>query len=105
MTGKEVVQMIKDQDIQIIDLKFVDLPGLWQHFSTSAREFGEDAFTDGVGFDGSSIRGFQSIKESDMRLFPDPDATFVDPFTSPPTLSIIFDVRDTVPGHDSTCHP
>ena len=105
MTGKEVVQMIKDQDIQIIDLKFVDLPGLWQHFSTSAREFGEDAFTDGVGFDGSSIRGFQSINESDMLLFPDPDATFVDPFTSAPTLSIICDVRDPVTGHNYSRDP
>ena len=97
--------MIKDQDIQIIDLKFVDLPGLWQHFSTSAREFGEDAFTDGVGFDGSSIRGFQSINESDMLLFPDPDATFVDPFTSAPTLSIICDVRDPVTGHNYSRDP
>jgi len=105
MTGKEVVQMIKDQDIQIIDLKFVDLPGLWQHFSTSAREFGEDAFTEGVGFDGSSIRGFQSINESDMLLFPDPDATFVDPFTSAPTLSIICDVRDPVTGKDYSRDP
>ncbi len=97
--------MIKDQDIQIIDLKFVDLPGLWQHFSTSAREFGEDAFTEGVGFDGSSIRGFQSINESDMLLFPDPDATFVDPFTSAPTLSIICDVRDPVTGKDYSRDP
>jgi glutamine synthetase len=105
MTGKEVVQMIKDQDIQIIDLKFVDLPGLWQHFSTSAREFGEDAFTEGVGFDGSSIRGFQSINESDMLLFPDPDAIFVDPFTSAPTLSIICDVRDPVTGHNYSRDP
>src|SRR6266581_1748986 len=105
MTGKEVVQMIKDQDIQIIDLKFVDLPGLWQHFSTSAREFGEDAFTEGVGFDGSSIRGFQSINESDMLLFPDPDATFVDPFSSAPTLSLICDVRDPVTGKDYSRDP
>src|SRR6184192_1602275 len=96
MTGKEVVQMIKDQDIQIIDLKFVDLPGLWQHFSTSAREFGEDAFTDGVGFDGSSIRGFQSINESDMLLFPDPDTAMMDPFTEHPTLSLICNVIDAV---------
>src|SRR5438128_119349 len=99
MTGKEVVQMIKDQDIQIIDLKFVDLPGLWQHFSISAREFAEDAFTEGVGFDGSSIRGFQMINESDMLLVPDPDACFIDPFTSVATLSIICDVRDPVSGN------
>ncbi len=96
MTPKEVIQLIKDEGIQVIDLKFVDLPGLWQHFSVSAREFGEEALTEGVGFDGSSIRGFQMIHESDMMLVPDPKATFVDPFTSVPTLSIICDVRDPV---------
>ncbi len=90
------MKFIKDEGIQIIDLKFVDLPGLWQHFSISAREFGEDAFTEGVGFDGSSIRGFQSIHESDMMLVADAGATFVDPFTSVPTLSIICNVRDPV---------
>ncbi len=61
MTSAEVMKLIKDEGIQVIDLKFVDLPGLWQHFSVSAREFGEDAFAEGVGFDGSSIRGFQEI--------------------------------------------
>ncbi len=98
MTPKEVMKFIKDEGIQVIDLKFVDLPGLWQHFSISAREFDEAAFTEGVGFDGSSIRGFQLINESDMLLFPDPAATFVDPFTQFPTLSIICDVKDPVTG-------
>ncbi len=96
MTSSEVMKLIKDEGIQVIDLKFVDLPGLWQHFSVSAREFGEDAFNEGVGFDGSSIRGFQEIHESDMLLIPDPNATFVDPFTGVPTLSIICDVSDPV---------
>jgi len=105
MTGKEVIKMIKDEGIQVIDLKFVDLPGLWQHFSVSAREFGEDAFTEGVGFDGSSIRGFQTINESDMLLFPDPGTTFIDPFTSAPTLSLICDVRDPVTGKDYSRDP
>ncbi len=96
MTSKEVMQFIKEEGIQVIDLKFVDLPGLWQHFSVSAREFDEGAFSEGVGFDGSSIRGFQMIHESDMMLVADPNATFVDPFTSVATLSIICDVRDPV---------
>src|SRR5438132_10547760 len=78
MTGKEVIKFIKDEGIQIVDLKFVDMPGLWQHFSVSAREFEEDAFTEGVGFDGSSIRGFQAINESDMLLIPDADSMFVE---------------------------
>src|SRR5438445_557727 len=105
MTPKEVLQFIKDEGIQVVDLKFVDLPGLWQHFSVSAREFGEDAFTEGVGFDGSSIRGFQTINESDMLLFPDPGTTFIDPFTSAPTLSLICDVRDPVTGKDYSRDP
>jgi glutamine synthetase len=98
MTGREVIEFIKTEGIQIIDLKFVDLPGLWQHFSVSANEIEEDAFTEGVGFDGSSIRGFQMINESDMLLLPDPETGFVDPFTGVPTLSIICDVRDPVSG-------
>src|SRR5487761_1031230 len=98
MTPKEVMKYIKDEGIQVIDLKFVDMPGLWQHFSVSAKEFQEDVFTEGIGFDGSSIRGFQAINESDMLLFPDATATFVDPFTKDPTLSIICDVRDPVSG-------
>ncbi len=105
MKPKEVIQFIKDEKIQVIDLKFVDMPGLWQHFSVSAKEFGEDTFSEGVGFDGSSIRGFQMIHESDMLLVPDPNATFVDPFTTVPTLSIICDVRDPVSGKDYSRDP
>ncbi len=96
MTPNEVIKFIKDKGIQVVDLKFVDLPGLWQHFSVSAREFEESAFTEGVGFDGSSIRGFQEIHESDMLLFPDPDTIFVDPFTAAPTLSLICNVADPI---------
>jgi len=99
MTPPEIIKLITDKGIQVIDLKFVDLPGLWQHFSVSAREFGEEAFAEGIGFDGSSIRGFQVINESAMLLIPDADATFVDPFTNVPTLSIICDVSDPVSGH------
>ncbi|HEV2491880.1 MAG TPA: type I glutamate--ammonia ligase [Terriglobia bacterium] len=105
MTGKEIIELIKNESIQVVDLKFVDLPGLWQHFSVSAREFAEEAFTEGVGFDGSSIRGFQMINESDMLLVPDPEATFIDPFTSVPTLSIICDVRDPIHNKDYTRDP
>jgi glutamine synthetase len=100
MTAAEVIQFIKDEGVQVVDLKFVDLPGLWQHFSVSAQEFADDAFTEGVGFDGSSIRGFQDINESDMLLFPDPTTAFVDPFTNVKTLSLICDVRDPIDGAD-----
>ncbi len=105
MTAQDVMKLIREKGIQIIDLKFVDLPGLWQHFSVSAQEFDESAFTEGVGFDGSSIRGFQAINESDMLLFPDPAACFIDPFTKDPTLSIICDVKDPVTGADYTRDP
>ena len=105
MKPAEVIQFVKDEGIEVIDLKFVDLPGLWQHFSVSAREFAEEAFTDGVGFDGSSIRGFQEINESDMLLFPDPKTAFVDPFSHIKTLSLICDVRDPIEGDDYTRDP
>jgi len=98
MTAKEVLQFIKEEKIEVVDLKFVDLPGLWQHFTASVAEFDEEAFSEGVGFDGSSIRGFQAINESDMLLMPDPDTAFLDPFTEVKTLSIICDVKDPVTG-------
>ncbi len=88
--------MIKDHDVKVIDLKFTDLLGQWQHFSVTLSEFGEEIFVEGIGFDGSSIRGFQKIHESDMILFPDADTAFVDPFTAVPTLSIICDVADPI---------
>ena len=76
MTPEEVAKLIKDKGIQIVDLKFIDLPGLWQHFSIMPREHrareSDSIWEDGIGFDGSSIRGFQEIQESDMLLIPDP---------------------------------
>src|SRR5437879_12653697 len=91
MTPNEVMKFIKDEGIQVIDLKFVDLPGLWQHFSVSAREFREDAFSEGVGFDGSSISGFQDINERDMLLATDPEATFQGLFSIVPSQRSICD--------------
>ncbi len=80
----------------MVDLKFVDLPGIWQHFSFTVDELNEDLFTEGIGFDGSSIRGFQEIHESDMLLIPDPNTAVVDPFCSIPTLTMICNVKDPV---------
>jgi glutamine synthetase len=98
MKPKDVIGSIKDKGVQAIDLRFVDLPGLWQHFTMSTSEFSEEAFDEGVGFDGSSIRGFQEIQESDMLLMPDPTTAFMDPFTTAPTLNLICGVRDPVTG-------
>ncbi|MGH9339557.1 MAG: type I glutamate--ammonia ligase [Acidobacteriota bacterium] len=98
MGAKEVVKWIKDGEIQVVDFRFCDLPGLWQHFTVVSGEVTEESIRDGFGFDGSSIRGFQQIQESDMLLFPDPDTAFEDPFTKEPTLNMICNVGDPVTG-------
>ena len=90
--------MIEEQGIQFIDLKLIDMPGMWQHMTVPATAFDEDSLTSGLGFDGSSIRGFQKINESDMLLKPDADSAFIDPAVKAPTLSLICDVADPVTG-------
>jgi glutamine synthetase len=94
LTAKDVLKLVKDNEIRIIDFKFIDLPGIWQHFSIPAGRLDEALFEDGIGFDGSSIRGFAQIQESDMLVFPDPDTAFVDPLLEVPTLSLTGWVRD-----------
>ncbi len=96
MTPSEVVALAKDNDIKIVDLKFMDMPGMWQHFSLMAGELTEDLFEEGCGFDGSSIRGFQAINESDMLLFPDPTTALIDPVCKVPTLSITCNIKDPI---------
>jgi glutamine synthetase len=94
MKAEEISKLVKDKGIKIIDLKFNDLPGMWQHFSITLSEFTDDFWKDGIGFDGSSIRGFQAINESDMLLMPDANTVVVDPACEIPTLSIICDIYD-----------
>jgi glutamine synthetase len=100
MKPEEIASFIKKNYIEIVDLKFNDLPGLWQHFSIPVSELTEiddptrGIWVDGIGFDGSSIRGFQAIQESDMILIPDPDTAVIDPMCEVPTLSIICDICD-----------
>ncbi len=93
---QRVMEMIREHKIEMIDLKFVDLPGVWQHTTVPVSQFDEDSFIDGHGFDGSSIRGFKAIQESDMLLIPDPTTAFIDPVYQTPTLSLICDVVDPV---------
>src|SRR5437870_12192850 len=81
MTPRELIDLATEREAKIIDVRFVDLPGMWQHFSMPATTLDEEMFEDGIGFDGSSIRGFQKINESDMLLIPDPNTAFMDPFT------------------------
>jgi len=95
---EDLLKTVKDNKIEMIDLRFTDIPGLWQHFSVPPRALDHDAIVEGVGFDGSSIRGFQEIQESDMLVTPDPSTAFLDPFIEAPTLSLICNIRDPVTG-------
>jgi glutamine synthetase len=105
MKPKELLAFAKANKVEIVDLKFVDLPGLWQHFSISTSELNEDLFAHGIGFDGSSIRGFQAINESDMLLMPDPNTAMMDPFTELPTLSLICNIKDPITGQSYSRDP
>ena len=82
----------------MIELRFTDLPGIWQHFSVPPSAVDADAMSEGIGFDGSSIRGFQEIQESDMLVVPDPTTAFLDPFTPATTLVLICNIKDPVTG-------
>ena len=105
MNPRELLKFVNDEGIKIIDMRFVDLPGLWQHFSISSKEIEEEMFEEGLGFDGSSIRGFQQIQESDMILIPDASTAFKDPFTEVPTLNIICNVKDPITLQSYTRDP
>ncbi|MCC7204281.1 MAG: glutamine synthetase beta-grasp domain-containing protein, partial [Phycisphaeraceae bacterium] len=96
MTPKQVLKFIKDRKIEFIDCRFMDFPGLWQHTTYPASELKERSFVEGFGFDGSSIRGWQAINESDMLLVPVSDTARMDPFFERPTMSIICDIKDPV---------
>jgi len=104
-TPEEVLKQLKKDGVEIVDIRFCDLPGLMQHFSIPAHELTEGAFEDGLGFDGSSIRGFQEIQESDMLLVPDPDTAVLDPFRQHKTLNINAFVRDPVTGESYSRDP
>jgi len=95
---KKVLDTIKERGIEFVDVKFTDFPGTWQHFTMPAANFNEKIFQEGIGFDGSSLRGWKSINESDMIVLPDPEAAFVDPFYKHPTLSIICNIKDPITG-------
>jgi glutamine synthetase len=105
MTPKDVLALIKEHDIKMVDVRFTDMPGTWQHFSLPASMLSEDDFVHGLGFDGSSIRGFQAINESDMLVVPDPDTAFIDPMLKIPTLALICDIRDPLTGENYSRDP
>jgi len=97
-TAAEVLKMIQDEDIKIIDLKFIDMPGIWQHCSFYQDQIDASSFEDGVPFDGSSVRGWKAINESDMAMVPDPTTAWIDPFMKEKTLSMICSIKEPRTG-------
>ncbi|MCB1301556.1 MAG: glutamine synthetase beta-grasp domain-containing protein, partial [Tetrasphaera sp.] len=93
-SADEVLAFLKDQDVKFVDIRFCDLPGVMQHFNVPAESLTEDFFTEGQAFDGSSIRGFQAIHESDMKLVPDVATAYLDPFRAEKTLIMNFSIVD-----------
>ncbi len=94
-TPKSVLELARKNEAKMVDIKFVDTFGIWQHFSMPIAELTEDAFAEGLGFDGSSIRGWKSIEASDMLAMPDPATAFMDPFCAVPTLSLTCTIAET----------
>src|SRR5258708_37570431 len=98
-TPKSVLETARRQGAKMVDIKFVDTFGTWQHFSLPISELNEDAFSEGLGFDGSSIRGWKSIEASDMLAMPDPATAFIDPFMAVPAPSLTRTIADNgTPG-------
>ena len=96
MTPKQVLEMIKEKKVKVVDIRFMDFPGVWQHFTVPVSELDESSFEDGFGFDGSSIRGWQPIHASDMLVVPDSATAQMDPFFKEPTLVLIGDIAEPI---------
>ncbi|MFL6106030.1 MAG: glutamine synthetase beta-grasp domain-containing protein, partial [Marmoricola sp.] len=96
--SEELLKYIKDEGVEMVDVRFCDLPGIMQHFTVPVSSFDQSVFDDGLGFDGSSIRGFQAINESDMQLYPDPTTAYIDPFRKSKTLNVNFFIHDPITG-------
>ncbi|NJK41421.1 MAG: type I glutamate--ammonia ligase [Acaryochloridaceae cyanobacterium SU_2_1] len=97
-TPQDILNWISNDNIQLIDLKFIDMPGIWQHLTLYQDQIDANSFTDGVAFDGSSIRGWKAINESDMAMVPDPNTAWIDPFMAEPTLSMICSIQEPRTG-------
>ena len=105
MTAKDVLDLIKKEDVKIVDFRFMDFPGMQQHFSVPAGKVDAETFSEGLGFDGSSIRGWQAINESDMIVVPQPQTAFIDPFMEIKTLVMTCNIGDPITGEDYTRDP
>lgn len=105
MKPKEVLAYCREKNVRAVDLRFMDFPGIWQHFTVPVGKLTEDVFDDGLGFDGSSIRGWQAINESDMIVVPQPETAVLDPFAALPTLSMICNIQDPITREDYSRDP
>ncbi|MDX1945118.1 MAG: type I glutamate--ammonia ligase [Pirellulaceae bacterium] len=105
MTPREVLALCREKDVKAVDLRFCDLLGTWQHFTLPVGKLDQDVFEEGLGFDGSSIRGWQGIHESDMLVLPQSDTAFLDPFAAAPTLALICNVQDPITGEPYSRDP
>jgi glutamine synthetase len=105
MKPSDVLAMAKEKGAKVVDLRFMDFPGVWQHFTVPLRELEESSFEEGFGFDGSSIRGWQPINASDMLVIPDASTAKMDPFFEVPTLVLICDIKDPITFESYTRDP
>src|SRR5918996_905463 len=105
MKPQDVLALCREKNVKAVDLRFMDFPGLWQHFTIPTNKLDEDVFENGLGFDGSSIRGWQAINESDMLVVPQPETAFLDPFTTIPTLVMICNIQDPITREDYSRDP
>ena len=105
MTPKEVLAQIRQREVATVDLRWMDFPGVWQHFSIPADKLTEETFEDGLGFDGSSVVGWRAINEADILVVPQPETALIDPFAARPTLTMICNVQDPITQQDYTRDP
>jgi glutamine synthetase len=105
MTPREVLALCREKDIKAVDLRFMDFSGSWRHITIPVGKLTEDVFEEGLGFDGSSVVGWQSVSESDMLVVPQPDTVFVDPFAALPTLVLIGNIQDPITREDYSRDP
>jgi len=105
MTPREVLALCREKEVRAVDLRFMDFPGFWQHFTIPATKLEEITFEDGLGFDGSNIRGWQAVNESDMILVPQADTAMIDPFATIPTLGMICNIQDPITREDYSRDP
>ena len=105
VTPKEVLAQIRQREVTTVDLRFMDFPGVWQHFAIPADALTEETFEDGIGFDGSSVVGWRAINEADLLVVPQPDTALIDPFMAQPTLTMVCNIQDPITQQDYTRDP